>query len=105
VRNELLLDVGVCILRAAYSLGICRELGIAIFTHAEHRNIILSFDDSKRAFRSADTDGCGSAIIARRSLTGMDLLSFVQGGLKRHERHRLGPRRREWSTVSWRQRG
>jgi hypothetical protein len=47
VCNELFLDVGVCILRSAYSLGICRELGIAIFTHAKHRNIILSFDDPK----------------------------------------------------------
>jgi hypothetical protein len=47
------LDVGVCILRLAYSLGICRELGIAIFTHAKHRNIILSFDDPKFAFRHA----------------------------------------------------
>ena len=28
VRDELFLDVGVCILRSAYSLGICRELGI-----------------------------------------------------------------------------
>jgi hypothetical protein len=40
-------------LRSAYSLGICRELGIAIFTHAKHRNIILSFDDPKLAFRHA----------------------------------------------------
>ena len=39
--------------RSAYSLGICRELGIAIFTHAKHREIILSFDDPKLAFRHA----------------------------------------------------
>jgi hypothetical protein len=51
VRDELFLDVGVCILRSAYSLGICRELGIATFTHAKHRDIILSFDDPKLAFR------------------------------------------------------
>ena len=53
VRDELFLDVGVCILRSAYSLRICRELGIAIFTHAKHREIILSFDDPKLAFRHA----------------------------------------------------
>jgi hypothetical protein len=53
VRDELLLDVGVSILRSADSLGICRELGIAIFTHAKDRNIILSFDDPKLAFRLA----------------------------------------------------
>ena len=69
VRNELFLDVGVCILRSAYSLGICRELGIATLTHAKHRNIVLSFDDPEIAFRSSDTDGCCSASIARRSLT------------------------------------
>jgi hypothetical protein len=39
VRNELFLDVGVCILRLGDSLGICRELGVAIFTKAKHRNI------------------------------------------------------------------
>lgn len=77
VRDELFLDVGVCILRSAYSLGTCRELGIAIFTHAKHRNIILSFDDPKLAFRSSDTDGYCSASIARRSLTVMELLNFV----------------------------
>ena len=66
----------------------CRELGIAIFTHAKHRNIILSFDDPKLAFRSSDTDGYCSASIARRSLTVMELLNFVQDGLKRHEWHR-----------------
>jgi len=66
VRNELFLDVGVCILGSAYGLGICRELGTATFTHAKHRNIILSFDDPKLAFRSSDTDGCCSASIARR---------------------------------------
>jgi hypothetical protein len=53
VRDELFLDAGVCILRLVYSLGIYRELGIAIFTHAKHRNIILSFDDPKLAFRLA----------------------------------------------------
>jgi hypothetical protein len=53
VRDELFLDVSVCILRSAYSLGICRELGIATFTNAEHRDIILSFDDPKLAFRHA----------------------------------------------------
>ena len=53
VRDELFLDAGVCILRSAYSLGTCRELDIAIFTHAKHRNIILSFDDPKLAFRHA----------------------------------------------------
>ena len=42
VCNELLLDVGVCILRTAYSLGICRELGIAIFTYAKHTGILFS---------------------------------------------------------------
>jgi hypothetical protein len=52
VRNELFLDVGVCILGSAYGLWICRELGTATFTHAKHRNIILSFDDPKLAFRS-----------------------------------------------------
>jgi hypothetical protein len=53
VRDELFLDAGVCIPRSAYSLGICRELGIAIFTHAKHGNIMLSFDDPKLAFRHA----------------------------------------------------
>jgi hypothetical protein len=77
VCNELFLDVGVCILRSAYSLGIYREPGIAIFTHAKHRNIIVSFDDPKLTFRSSDTDGCRSAGIARRSLTVMELLNFV----------------------------
>ena len=42
VRDELFLDAGEWrILRSAYSLGICRELGIAIFTHVKHRNIIF----------------------------------------------------------------
>jgi hypothetical protein len=53
VRDGLFLDVGVCILRSVCSLGICRELGIATFTHAEHRDVILSFDDPKLAFRHA----------------------------------------------------
>lgn len=51
VRDELFLDEGVCILRPDDSLRICRELGIAIFTYAKHRNIVLSFDDLKLAFR------------------------------------------------------
>jgi hypothetical protein len=71
------LDVGVCILRTAYSLGICRELGIAIFTYAKHRNVILSFDDPEIAFRTSDTDGCCSFSLARRSLRVMELLNFV----------------------------
>ena len=45
--------MGALAFRSAYSLGICRELGIAIFTHAKHREIILSFDDPKLAFRHA----------------------------------------------------
>ena len=53
VRDELFLDVCVCILGSAYSLGICRELGIAILTHSKHRKIILSLDDPKLAFRHA----------------------------------------------------
>ena len=53
VRDELFLDVGVCILRSAYRLRICRELGIATFTNAKYRDIILSFDDPKLAFRHA----------------------------------------------------
>ena len=90
----------MCILRLVYSFGICRELGITIFTQAKHRNIILSLDDPKLAFRSSDTEGYCSASIARRSLTVMELLNFVQDGLNRHESHRLGLRRREWSSVS-----
>jgi len=77
VCNELFLNVVVCVLRSAYSLGICRELGIAIFTHAKHRNIILSFDDPKLALRSSDPDRSCSAGSARRSLTVMELLNFV----------------------------
>jgi hypothetical protein len=45
----------VCILRSAYNRRICHELGIAIFTHAKHRNIIFSFHDSKLAFRHASS--------------------------------------------------
>ena len=101
VRNELFLDVGVCIPRSPYSFGICRELGMAILTDAKHRNIILSFDDPKLAFRSPDTGECCSANIARRPLTVMELLGFVQDGLKRHEWHHLGLRRQECSGVSW----
>jgi len=55
VRDELFLNEDVCILRSAYRFGIRRELGIAIFTHAKHRNIILSFDDPKLAFHHAST--------------------------------------------------
>jgi hypothetical protein len=55
VRDELFLDEGVCVLRSAYRLWICRELGIAIFTQAKHRHIILSFDDPKPAFRHASS--------------------------------------------------
>jgi hypothetical protein len=62
----LFLDVGVCILRSAYSLGICRELGIAIFTHAKHRNIILSFDDPKLAFRHAQVSQRADPIVFLR---------------------------------------
>jgi hypothetical protein len=76
VRNELFLEVGVCILRPAYSLGICRETGIATFTHAKHRNIVLSFDNPKLAFRGSHTGGCCAASIARRLLTVMELLNF-----------------------------
>ena len=53
VRDELFLDEGVRILRLACSRRICHELGIAKFTHAKHRNIILSFHDSKLALRHA----------------------------------------------------
>lgn len=95
VPNELLLDVGVCVLRPAYSLGICCKLGVAIFTYAKHRNIFLTLDDPKLAFRSSDPYGCCSAGIARRSMTVMALLDFVWDGLKGHERHRVGLRRRE----------
>jgi hypothetical protein len=101
VRNELFLDVDVCIPRSAYSLGICRKLGVAILTDAKHRNIILSSDDPKLAFRSPDAGGCCSANIAQRPLTVMELLGFVQDGLNRHEWHRLGLRRQECSVVSW----
>lgn len=66
VRSELFLDAGVSVLGSAYGLGIHRELGKATFTQAKHRNIVLSFDDPKLAFRSSDTDGCCSASIARR---------------------------------------
>ena len=50
VRDELFLDVGVCILRSADSLRICRELGIATITNAKHRDIIPPSDDPKLAF-------------------------------------------------------
>jgi hypothetical protein len=50
VRDELFLNEGVCILRSAYRFGICRELSVAIFTHAKHRNVLFSLDDPKLAF-------------------------------------------------------
>jgi hypothetical protein len=53
VHDELFLYEGVRILRSAYSSGICRELGIARFTHAKHGNILLPFEDPKPAFRYA----------------------------------------------------
>ena len=53
VRDELFLDVGVCILSLAYSVGIYRELGVTIFTHAKHRNIVLPLDDPKLTIRRA----------------------------------------------------
>jgi hypothetical protein len=55
VRDELFLDVGVCILSLAYSVGIYRELGVAIFTHAKHRNIVLPLDDPKLKFRHGNS--------------------------------------------------
>ncbi len=55
VRDELLLDEGVCILRSAYGLRICYELGLATFTHTKHRNIAFSFHDSKLALRHASS--------------------------------------------------
>jgi hypothetical protein len=53
VRDELFLDEGVCILRSVYNHRIRHELAVATFTHAKHRNIILSFHDSKLALRHA----------------------------------------------------
>jgi len=53
VRDELFLDEVVCILRSVYSHRIRHELAVATFTHTEHRNIILSFHDSKLALRHA----------------------------------------------------
>jgi hypothetical protein len=52
MRNELMLQVGVRILRSAYGVGICRELGTAIFAHTKHGNIILSFDDPELVRRN-----------------------------------------------------
>lgn len=69
VRDELFLDVGVCILRSAYSLGICRELGIATFTNAKHRHIILSFDDPKLAFRYAPSVPRNGPVLVRMVIT------------------------------------
>ena len=51
MQDELFLDVGVCILRSAYGLGICRELNMAMLADAKHREIILSFDNPKLSFR------------------------------------------------------
>lgn len=96
VRDELLLDVGVGILRSAYSRGVCRELGIAIFTNTKHGNIIFSFDDPEFALRNSGADGCCSARIARRSLMIMDFNS-VQNGLDGYEKHRSAFRPRERS--------
>jgi hypothetical protein len=50
VRDELCLDVGMCILCLGYTLGTRRELGLAAFTDAKHRDIVFSFDDPKYAF-------------------------------------------------------
>ena len=99
VRDELLLDVGVSILRSAYSRGVCRELGIAIFTNTKHGNIIFSFDDPEFALRNSGADGCCSGSIARRSLMVMDFNS-VQNGLDGYEKHRSAFRLREWSACS-----
>ena len=50
---NLFLDEGVCTPRSVYKSQDPHELGIAIFTHAKHRNIILSFHDSELALRHA----------------------------------------------------
>ena len=55
VCDELFLDLGVCILRSAYSLWVYRELRSATFTNAKHRDIAFSFDDPKLAFRHGNT--------------------------------------------------
>jgi hypothetical protein len=55
VRDELFLNEGVRILGSAYRFGIRRELSFAVFTHAQHRNIILSPDDPKPAFHHASS--------------------------------------------------
>jgi hypothetical protein len=88
VRDKLLLDEGVCILRPADSFRIRREFCVAIFTYAKHRNIVLPFDDPKLAFRRSYTDGCCSTRIGRRSPMVMELLKFVENGLTSHELHR-----------------
>jgi hypothetical protein len=103
VRNELLLDVGVGILRSADSRGVCRELGIAIFTNTKHGNIIFSFDDPEFALRNSGADGCCSGSMARRSL--MVDFNSVQNGLDRYEKHRSAFRLREKvKACFWRQR-
>jgi hypothetical protein len=51
VRDELFLDEAVGILRSVYSHRIRHELAVATFTHTKHRNIMLSFHDSKLALR------------------------------------------------------
>ena len=53
VRNELFLDIGVCILSLAYRVGIYPELGVTIFAHAKHRNIVLPSDDPEFTSRHA----------------------------------------------------
>jgi hypothetical protein len=76
VRDELFLDIGVCILGLAYSRRICGELGITVFTHAKHRKVVLPFDDPKLAFRHAPSFpqawlrllACGNS---NRTITGL----------------------------------
>jgi hypothetical protein len=62
-RDELFLNEGVRILRPAYCFGIRRELGVAVFTQAQHRNIILSFDDPKRAFHHATSSPSADPLV------------------------------------------
>ena len=58
VRDEWSLDFGVCIPSLAHTLGMRRELGIRVFTHAKHRDIVFSFDDPKSTFRHTQTQMC-----------------------------------------------
>jgi hypothetical protein len=51
VSDELSLDISVCVLSLAHTLGMRCELGITVFTHAKHRDIFSSFDDPKSTFR------------------------------------------------------